>query len=177
LVIYRLTGAMGIRIPSTGWVNRLSDLYLEQVFNGRSIKQLERLSRLSTPVRWLSNGGSVVNDTLVRQSSTKSRNRHNVYVSVLTDKSSFSAATILGYLIQDGRLGNVIGEPSSNAPNMFSGELYFHLPVSRMRVRVSSQYNTRPDINADPRMLHPDILVPADMALETAVEFLRELER
>jgi hypothetical protein len=173
LVIYRLTRAMGIRIPSTGWIMRLSDLTLE----GKSIKQLEILSRLMTPIRWITNGGTVVNDTLVRQSSTKSRNRHNVFVSVLTDKTSFSASTHLGFAIQDGGLGNVIGEPSSNAPNMFAQVLYFNLPVSRIRVGVSSRYSMRPDVNADPRMLHPDILVPADMALETAVEFLKGLER
>ena len=177
MVIHRLTKAMGIRIPSSGWIMRLSDLLLEQIYNGKSIKQLERHARLITPVRWLSNGASVVNDTLVRQPQTKSRNRHDVFASVLTDKRSFSASTYLGLLIQDGGLGNVIGEPSSNSPNMFSELLNFNLPVSRIRVGVSIRYNMRPDINADPRMLHPDILVPADMALETAVEFLRGLER
>jgi hypothetical protein len=175
IVKYRLIEAMEIKIQTPSWVCRLSELVMQQRFDNISIKQLKRRSLLMTPIRWLFNGGVVVNDTLVRQSSTKSRNRNNVFVSVLTDRYTASAATATGVAIQDGRFGNVIGEPSRNAPNHFGDVIHFHLPISQIMMMVSTSYFMRPDLNADPHVLHPDILVPADMALEKAIQVLSDL--
>jgi len=176
----RLAEAMGVGVPTPGVIQRISDLALQEQFNNMSLRQLRRRFRLMSffmPNRMPFGDISVKTDRIVLQPSTKTQNPNNVFVSVLTDKVTFSAATGIGYGIQDGNLGNVIGEPSRNAPNSFANMIYFRLPESRTRARISSTYYMRPNTDADPNTLVPDIMVSADRALEVAIEYLSTLER
>jgi len=103
-------------------------------------------------------------------------NQNDVFISVLTSTLSYSAAVELATAVKDGRLGNIIGEPSINAPSMFGAMHNFTLPVSGIPLRVSTLRIVRPDIHADQTTLWPDIIVPAQDALEVALEFFRNKE-
>ncbi|MDE7400834.1 MAG: S41 family peptidase, partial [Clostridia bacterium] len=61
----------------------------------------------------------------------------NVYV--LTDYGSFSAAMDFAMLIQDNRLGSVIGEPPANAVNSYGEITYFYLPNTGLYVQISTK--------------------------------------
>jgi len=87
---------------------------------------------------------------------------------------------MMGVWVQDGGFGNIIGSPSSNSPTNFGdwgGSL--DLPYSRTYVSfISFTRWLRPDEDADPVTLWPDIMVsPGEDALDAALEFLRNLER
>lgn len=71
-------------------------------------------------------------------------------VFVLTDKDSFSAARDFAMLIQDNRLGKVVGEPSANAVNCFGEVAYFYLPNTGLFVQISTKKFGRIDsLNKD----------------------------
>jgi len=116
-------------------------------------------------------------DSQIGEPSTDCDNENNIFISVLTDRLSMSSSRITGEIVQDGKLGNVIGEPSANAANSFGGMIPFYTPILNLPITISHMWFMRPDINADQTTLIPDILVPAEEALDTALEFLRGLER
>ena len=80
-----------------------------------------------------------------------------------------------GALVQDLGIGNVIGQPSVDAPSSFRGPHRLRLPQSGFTVPWLHVYTPRPNREAPRNILLPDIIVPADEALEVALEFLREL--
>jgi len=102
-------------------------------------------------------------------------NPNKVFISVLTDAESFSSATDFAVWVADGKFGNVIGEPSSNAPSSFGDMLEFPLQKSGILINISYKRFLRPDANADQDTLHPDILVDPKHALEVALEYLKDL--
>ena len=148
-----LLNAMGITQPAWGTHRRYSDLAREQ----RPMMRSDTDSSISIRSPWATNA-------------------NNVFVSVLTDNFSYSAATMFAATVQDGGLGNVVGEPSRNAPTSFGDMLHYHLPVSGLDIFISYTKFFRPDVNADQNILWPDVMVPADAALDAAVQFLNNLE-
>ena len=146
---YRLLRAMGVRVPLHGVIRRMSPLAAEQ------------------------RGFDETTGTLEFAPNTFSRNPNDVFVSVLTDRYTFSSAMMMGVWVQDGGFGNIVGEPSSNAPSSFGDMLFFRLPYLDVYVPISFTRFLRPDVNADQDTLWPDILVPADEALEAAIEYMR----
>jgi hypothetical protein len=68
--------------------------------------------------------------------STAQRNK-DVELVVLTDRLTFSSATMLGVWVRDGDLGVIVGQPSSNAPTYYGDMLSVHLPVSNINLNVS----------------------------------------
>lgn len=106
-----------------------------------------------------------------------SNNPNDVFISVLTNTISYSSATMFGVWIQDGDFGNIIGEPSRNAPSAFgnsTGDIF--LPESQIHFSVSTNRWLRPDIEANQGLLVPDIWVDSEDALDVAIDFLNALQ-
>jgi hypothetical protein len=99
-------------------------------------------------------------------------NPNNVFISVLTDNFTASAAMEIGVRVQDGNFGNIIGEPSANAPSCFGATSPYTLPNSGLNVSISSSWIARPNPNADQNTLYPDIWTEAADALDVALEYL-----
>ncbi len=104
---------------------------------------------------------------------TTARANPEITLAVLTDVRTYSAATVLGVRVQDGKLGVVIGQTSANSPNCYGDILYFQLDHSRLTGYVSYKRMLRPDTQADPRALTPDIPVEDGVdSLEVALAYL-----
>lgn len=80
-------------------------------------------------------------------------------VFVLISKYTCSAANWFGAIIQDNKLGTLVGEPSGNAPNCYGNILSFTLPNSKINLSMSYKYFERPDKSKKSNALEPDILV------------------
>ena len=146
----KLLAAMDMDVPSYGSYTRNSEL---------SAKQRSGSGGLEL----------VFNE---RDASTAKSN-DDISLAVLTNDITFSSATMLGVWVQDGGLGTIIGQPSSNSPNAFGDMLYIRLPESGIDLPISHRQFLRPDPEADPATLHPDIFVElGDDALEIALEYL-----
>jgi len=74
--------------------------------------------------------------------------------------------------VQDGGFGNVIGSPSRNAPTSFGNTRSHTLPYSDIWFMLSYNKWLRPDVNADPDAVVPDILVDPAYALDVALAYL-----
>lgn len=98
----------------------------------------------------------------------------NIRLRVLVNENTFSAAKMLGVWVQDGNLGKIVGQISRNRPNSYGDPIVVKLPLSRLGFLVSHKKFLRPDTNANPDCLVPDIDVPfGEDALSAA---LRDLE-
>ncbi len=108
--------------------------------------------------------------------NAKSNGKQNEKIDlvVLCDRYTFSSATMMCVYVRDGKLGTIIGEPSSNMPNAYGDILYFVLPNSHLYGTVSHKQFIRPDENNNERMLIPEIQTTSEDAYDAAVEFLRE---
>ncbi|MBD5099769.1 MAG: hypothetical protein HDT29_00465 [Clostridiales bacterium] len=78
----------------------------------------------------------------------------NVYI--LTDYDSFSAAKDFAMLIQDNRLGKVVGEPPANAVNGYGEVTYFFLPNTGLFVQISTKKWYRIDSTNTDEYVMPD---------------------
>ena len=155
----RLLSAMGITIPQFGALIRTSPVEIEH----GGMWHFSILNFLGI-------------DYVTMSPSASSNNPNDVFVSVLTDAASFSSAMWMATWAQDGGFGNVIGSPSRNAPTSFGNVLWHTLPYSGVSLPVSRTQWLRPDENADPLVLMPDILVDPVSAMEVALEYLQNLE-
>jgi len=104
-------------------------------------------------------------------------NPNNVFVSVLTDNETYSSAMHIASWVQGGGFGNIIGEPSRNAPNSFGDMRFISLPHSGLIFPISTTYFTDGDVNVSVGrdVLWPDIPVNAADAFDVAMEYLRSL--
>lgn len=94
---------------------------------------------------------------------------------VLTDEDTFSSATMMGVYVRDGKLGTLIGRPSSNMPNSYGDILLFGLNHSRIDCTVSYKQFLRPDQSALGNELKPDIVTAVgEDALQTALNYLEQ---
>lgn len=109
-----------------------------------------------------------------RDLSTTQKN-DDIDLVILTNVNTYSAATNLAVTVQDGSLGKIIGQSSSNAPNSYGDVLFYNLPNSNIKVRISCKRFLRPDVNANPDKLIPDIITEYNEdALDVALNFLNE---
>lgn len=92
---------------------------------------------------------------------------------VLTDKYTFSSATMLCTWVRDGKLGKIIGEASSNQPNAYGDILVFTLKNSKLEIGISHKKFIRPDQHKEENMLIPDIETPAEDAYQQGIEYLK----
>jgi hypothetical protein len=93
---------------------------------------------------------------------------------ILTDRLTFSSATMLGVWVQDGGLGVIVGQPSSNAPTCYGDMLSLRLPTSTINLQISYKKFLRPDQNANQNTLEPDVPVEfGEDALDVALQYLK----
>jgi len=162
-----LLEAMGISVPSSGLVRRLSPLMVEVATEHNLISPLN--ARVIIPFFSAFADGVIES----RPNPDTASNINNVFVVVLTDNNTYSSAMMMAYWIQDGNFGNIVGAPSRNAPTSFGEMLPFVLPYSGLEAMISHTLFLRPDTTANQSIVLPDILVdPAD-ALDVALEYLR----
>jgi len=155
----RLLEAMGITVPRFGSIRRISP----HLISHTGMFPLHVL-------RWFG-----IDYARIEAYVPENNNPNNVFVSVLTNSSSYSSATMMGVWVQDGGFGNIVGSASKNAPTAFGDILGFTLPYSGFVGSVSHVLWFRPDANADPSVLLPDIIVEPGYALEAALEYLRNM--
>ena len=104
-----------------------------------------------------------------------SKKNEEVKLLVLSDETTYSSANMLCALVQDGKLGQIIGQGSSNSPSAYGDILYFKLPYTELEGQISHKCFTRADSTADQKQLRPDVEVPYGTdALEVALEMLAE---
>ena len=92
---------------------------------------------------------------------------------VLSDKYTFSSATLLCTWIRDGNLGKIIGEPSSNQPSAYGDILVFTLKNSKLEIVISHKKFIRPDQYKKENVLIPNIETSAEAAYQQGVEYLK----
>jgi len=156
MVGQRLLEAMGITLPSYGGLQRVSHLASTHV---------ELLSTLN----WLG-----IDYISYKPNVSTASNPNDVFVSVLTDSNTYSSATMMGAWVQDGNLGHIVGTPSRNAVTSFGNILTTKLPYTGLELRISFTQWLRPDTEANPNILMPDILIdPTDDALKVALEYFK----
>lgn len=108
-------------------------------------------------------------------SSVASKKNDKVELIVLSDETTYSSANKLCAWVQDGKLGQVVGQGSSNSPSAYGDILYFKLPNTALEGQISHKRFTRPDSTADQKQLRPDVELPYDTdALDVALEMLAE---
>jgi hypothetical protein len=91
---------------------------------------------------------------------------------VLTDIFTYSAAMDFAMLIGDNDLGMLVGEPSGNLPDSYGDILVFQMPNSDLVVRISHKKWYRIDEEKAQEALMPDVIVPAEDALDKALEMI-----
>lgn len=96
----------------------------------------------------------------------------DVQLIVLSDHITFSSATMLCVWVRDGKLGKIVGEPSTNKPNSYGDILMFQLENSGLVMSVSYKKFTRPDSSNNEDMLVPDVQTSSEDAYDKAVELL-----
>lgn len=144
----RLLEAMGMEAPQYDMVIRYS----------KEAKEQRGYLRSGGMYRWNAKSDGKANQ--------------DVDLVVLSDRYTFSSATMMCVFVRDGKLGTIIGEPSSNMPNAYGDILYFSLPNSHLYGTVSHKQFIRPDEENKERMLVPDIQTSSENAYNEAVEYL-----
>lgn len=110
----------------------------------------------------------------VHRSNTVEKN-DKVHLYILTNENTFSSAQWLATWVKDGRLGTLVGSPSSNMPSSFGDVLNYQLNHSKLVGGVSYKKFTRPDANKDAeRILNVDIEVKqGEDALEKTLQLIQ----
>ncbi|NCB63573.1 MAG: hypothetical protein EOM52_08165, partial [Clostridia bacterium] len=118
--------------------------------------------------------GTVTEDLSAAPDPAAARQNPAVKLVVLTDEYTFSSATMMGVFIQDGKLGTLVGRPSSNAPSSYGDVLSFELPNTKFKGGVSYKQFRRPDVNADQKTLVPEVQTALGQdILQTALDYLK----
>lgn len=98
-----------------------------------------------------------------------------VQLVVLTDEGTFSSASMLAVYVRDGKLGTLIGRPSSNMPNHYGDILMTSLNNSGTYCTFSHKQWLRPDQSAKGNTLTPDIVTAVgEDALQRALDYLNK---
>lgn len=104
----------------------------------------------------------------------KAKKNPKIDLIVLTDRYTFSSATMLAVYVRDGKLGRIVGEPSANMPCAYGDNIYFSLPNSGITGTLSHKQFIRPDVSRkNERMLVPDDEINPDFALDRALYLLK----
>ena len=98
----------------------------------------------------------------------------NINLYVITNEETFSSAQWLATWVKDGKLGTIVGRPSSNMPSSYGDALPFELKYSKLRGQISHKKWYRPDKTKDSeRVLEPDVYVDySENALNKVMELI-----
>jgi C-terminal processing protease CtpA/Prc len=81
-------------------------------------------------------------------------------IDVLVGPKTFSSGNWFALVVQDGKLGRVVGEPTGNAPSSCGDIVPFTLPKSALTFSLSHKRWIRPDPTRDPAdSVVPDVIV------------------
>lgn len=144
----RLLEAMGMKAPSYGMLVRYSPAAREQRGYLRSAGQC------------------------LMQPSMKAQQNERVQLAVLCDRYTYSSAAMLLVFVQDGKLGTVIGEVSSNMPNHYGDITFVSLENTHLYASVSHKRFLRPSGETESRRIVPDVETASSEAYQAAMEFL-----
>lgn len=104
---------------------------------------------------------------------TTAKRNEKIKLVVLTDEGTFSSATMMAVFVKDGCLGTIIGRPSKNSASNYGDILPYQLPDSGIIVGISYKRFLRPDTEADPKVVMPDIVTEYGQdILQTAIDYL-----
>ncbi len=101
-------------------------------------------------------------------------------VFILTSKATFSSGNWFALIVQDNKIGQVLGEPTGNAPGSYGDRLNFALTNSGLSYGLSYKHWRRPDPKRDPAdCVTPDRIIPTTRMdvmndIDPVVEHLRE---
>lgn len=153
-----VAGALDIGLPVMGWRARRSSADFEAIKDNIE-EQIADTSFGEYPSSLLS-----------------ARPNPDLDIAVLCSRNTWSAGIIMCALMQDGKLGTIIGRSPREAVNMMGTRLDYDLPNTGTHVMLSGGYFYRPDENADPDMLIPDIKVEegTDILDYTIHEYFKE---
>lgn len=127
---YAILQSMGMIPPTMGTTIRISEL-----------------AKQTYPDLYASYRGTA---TIVSSSgSMTSKKNDQVELIALSDEATYSSANMLCVWVQDGGLGQIVGQGSSNSPSAYGDILYFELPNTQLKGQISHKQVTRPDTNAD----------------------------
>ncbi|MHC1747968.1 MAG: S41 family peptidase [Cellulosilyticaceae bacterium] len=113
-----------------------------------------------------------------RANNQASKPNPNIALYVLTNEKTFSSATMLAVWVQDGKLGQVVGQPSGNMPSSYGDVLNYALKNSHLVGQVSHKKWLRPDTTKNnERELVPNVLVASNQdVLEVALDLLSKIK-
>ena len=94
----------------------------------------------------------------------------NLYV--LTSAKTFSAAMDFAMVIQDNKLGKIVGEECGNMPDSYTVNQKYQMPNSKLKLSVSGAKQNRIDESKSGQPLQPDIKTDADNAVEMLKQIL-----
>lgn len=99
------------------------------------------------------------------RSTTKNNNAHNELVFegklyVLTSKYTNGGASLMTAILQDNKIGQVIGEMPGGNANAYVASVKFDLPNSKYSMYLSSKQLERPDSSKGAALI-PDYVVPS----------------
>ena len=106
-------------------------------------------------------------------------------VVIISNYSTHSAGALFTTLLQDNKIGKVIGTELANNPTGASGWTPFKLPNSKLEASTASEYLVRPDKtksdifvpDMEKVMSVEDVLKGRDPLFEKALEILSERDR
>ena len=98
----------------------------------------------------------------------------NVYV--LINRQSHSQSTVTAAQIQDYGFATLVGEPTTESPNLYGSQFTYYLPETGIEIKVAKGYITRVDGNSEEHGVMPDIRIQ-DHLLDEQDEILESLMR
>jgi hypothetical protein len=97
----------------------------------------------------------------------------NIYV--LTNRQTYSMAAVTAALIQDYKLGKIVGEETGDPPTLYASQFSYTLPKTGIVVKVPKGYIVRPNGDKKIAGVMPDINI-TDHLLDNEDEILLQLQ-
>ena len=104
--------------------------------------------------------------------SNIAKKNENINLYALSDRNTFSSATMLLCYIRDGHLRTIIGEGSANKPCCYGDIYQFQLSNSNLIGTISHKKFLRPSGDTSEDMLVPDYITSSSNALNKALELI-----
>lgn len=148
---------------NTGGDSRVIDEFLRYV-NVDKFTTFSGLVRFSPQAKELRNGD--LSSGFERFPSTEMKNTDQVSSAfsgklyALTSAKTFSSGNMFAVMLQDNKIGTIIGEPTGNQPSAYGDILGFSLPHSQFQFSLSYKQFLRPNEQLNDQLtLEPDIPV------------------
>ncbi len=156
--------AIDLRYNSGGDL-RVADEFIRYL-NAEKYKTFDSKVRYG---EYISNSNNV---TVINKKYEELLFKGNLYV--LTSNATFSSAMMFSVIVQDNKLGKIIGEPSGNKPCSYGDVLEYQLPNSKLAFYTTYKYWIRPDVSKEDEDAQiPDYPVESSKAIEKLYEVIK----